>query len=131
GLACEIASAALSLLKYETTDETITMTATIAMPTAPPFSRRLNAAPTSPSRITNPKMSTNVLRLFAAICSYNEDLGTDSRRQEGWAQHWTLGTSVAPCSAWKYSRDLNPNIPAMTFDGIDWILLSYFITLSL
>ena len=70
-------SATLSLLKYETNDETITMTATITRPTTPPLQQVVEREPderTATARST--KMSRTVLRLFAAICSYTESLET-------------------------------------------------------
>ena len=82
-------------------------------------------------------MSKNVLRLFAAICSYTKSLEIErlaERTDSGDGPRIRTGPWAPrsrPASASKYSRVVKLNMPAMMFDGIDWILLLYFTTLSL
>ena len=78
------------------------------------------------SSSTKPEDEQNVLRLFAAICSYNENLGSTVRATGGRRPGSELDLAAPrsrPASALKYSRGLKLNMPAMMFDGNVWILL--------
>ena len=84
--------------------------------------RKLIATTMSATSSAKPMIRSALRRLLEEICSYT------SERSD---QNWTLGTSRAVSSPSKYSRSANPNMPAMRFEGMDWILLLYFKTLSL
>ena len=68
--------------------------------------------------------------ILGAIAAVGGD-DSDSTLGLTTVQNWTFGTWVEPCSAWKYSGVLKPNIVAIMFEGNAWTFVIYVMTVSL